>query len=59
MVKGGHQYYVPSRSIGPDGVSVDYVERTVSLTHGLDLLGGAARGDHRGTALIFRRRDVN
>ena len=41
VVKGGHQYFVPSRSVGPDGVSVDYLERTVSLTHGLDLLGCA------------------
>ena len=24
VVKGGHQYFVPSRSIGPDGVTVDY-----------------------------------
>ena len=59
VVRGGHQYFVPSRSIGPDGVSVDYLERTVSLTHGLVYWAVLLTVVIIGTAVIFRRRDVS
>ena len=59
VVKGGHQYFVPSRSIGPDGVSVDYLERTVSLTHGLVYWAVLLAVVIVGTAVVFRRRDVS
>ena len=58
VVKGGHQYFVPVRSIGPDGVSVDYLERTVSLTHGLVYWAVLLAVVIVGTAVVFRRRDV-
>jgi ABC-2 type transport system permease protein len=59
VVKGGHQYFVPVRSIGPDGVSVDYLERTVSLTHGLVYWAVLLAVVIVGTAVVFRRRDVS
>jgi ABC-2 type transport system permease protein len=59
VVRGGHQYSVPVRSIGPDGVSVDYLERTVSLTHGLVYWAVLLAVVIVGTAVVFRRRDVS
>ena len=59
VVKGGHQYYLPTRTVGPDGISVDYVERTVSLTHGLVYWAVLLAGVIICTAVIFRRRDVS
>jgi ABC-type transport system involved in multi-copper enzyme maturation permease subunit len=54
----GYPYLVPVRSATPDGVSLDFVQHTVSSTHGLvywsivlALLVGCSM-------LIFRRRDV-
>jgi len=58
VVKRGHEYFVPIRTIGPDGVSVDYVQRTVSLTHGLTYWAVLLAVVIVGTAVIFRRRDV-
>jgi ABC-2 type transport system permease protein len=54
----GYPYLVPVKSATPDGVSLDFVQHTVSSTHGLvywsivlALLVGSSM-------LIFRRRDV-
>lgn len=59
VVENGHRYYVPVQSVGPDGVSVDYLERTVSLTHGLVYWAVLLAVVIAVTALVFRRRDVN
>jgi ABC-2 type transport system permease protein len=59
IVNRGYQYYVLVRSVGPNGVSVDYVERTVSLTHGLVFWAAVLAVIIVGSAMIFRRRDVN
>jgi ABC-2 type transport system permease protein len=58
IVNRGQKYYLPVRSVGPDGVSVDYVERTISLTHGLVFWAVLLVVMVVGSALIFRRRDV-
>jgi ABC-2 type transport system permease protein len=59
VVNGTHQYFVPVRTVGPDGLSIDYVERTVSLTHGLVYWAVLLAVVLLVTAVIFRRRDVN
>jgi ABC-2 type transport system permease protein len=59
IVTRGYKYYVPTRTVGPDGVGIDYVERTVSLTHGLVFWAALLAVIIVGSALIFRRRDVN
>jgi len=59
VVRGKHQYFVPTRTVGPDGMSIDYLERTVSLTHGLVYWGVLLTVVIIGTAVIFRRRDVS
>jgi ABC-2 type transport system permease protein len=58
VVRGSHQYFVPSRTVGPNGMSIDYLERTVSLTHGLVYWAVLLTVVIVGTAVIFRRRDV-
>ncbi len=58
IVNRGYMYYLPIRTVGPEGVGVDYVERTVSLTHGLVFWGVVLAVLVAGSALIFRRRDV-
>jgi ABC-2 type transport system permease protein len=58
IVNRGSQYYVPVRSVGPEGVGVEYVERTISLTHGLVFWAVVLAVIIVGSALIFRRRDV-
>jgi ABC-2 type transport system permease protein len=58
IVNRGYQYYLPIRSVGPDGVGVDYAERTVGFTHGLIFWGVLLAVMVVGSALIFRRRDV-
>jgi len=59
IVDRGYHYSVPIRSVGPDGLSVDFAERTVGLTHGLIFWGVLLLVIVVGSALIFRRRDVN
>ena len=59
IVNRGYQYYVPVRYVAPEGVSIDYVERTVSLTHGLVFWAAVTAVIIVGSALIFRRRDVS
>jgi ABC-2 type transport system permease protein len=59
IVSRGYHYYVPVRSVGPDGVGVDYLERTVGFTHGLIYWAVVLAVIIIGSALIFRRRDVN
>ena len=58
VVRGEHQYFVPTRTVGPDGMSIDYLERTVSLTHGLVYWAVLLAVVIVGTAAVFRRRDV-
>ncbi len=59
VVNGNHQYSVPVRTVGPEGLSIDYVERTVSLTHGLVYWAVLLTVILLVTAVIFRRRDVS
>jgi len=59
VVKGSHQYFVPTRSVDPEGISIDYVERTVSLTHGLVYWAVLLSVLVVVTELVFRRRDVS
>lgn len=59
IVDKGYTYVVPRQTLTPEGISVDFVERTVSLTHGLVSWGILLSVVVVGTALIFRRRDVN
>jgi ABC-type transport system involved in multi-copper enzyme maturation permease subunit len=59
VVNGNHQYSVPVRTVGPEGLSIDYVERTVSLTHGLVYWAVLLTVILLFTAVIFRRRDVS
>jgi ABC-2 type transport system permease protein len=58
VVTGSHRYFVPTRSVGPDGMTIDYVERTISLTDGLLYWGVLLTVVVAVTAVIFRRRDV-
>ena len=59
VVNGTHQYFVPVRNVGPDGMSIDYVEHTVTLTHGLVYWAVLLTVILLVTAVIFRRRDVS
>lgn len=59
VINNGYAYFVPVRTVGPDGVSFDYLERTVSLNHGLVFWGVLLAVVVLGTAIVFRRRDVN
>jgi ABC-2 type transport system permease protein len=58
ILEDGCSYSVPVEKVMPDGVNVDFVQHTVSLTHGvvywLTLVPLAVVGSF----LIFRRRDV-
>jgi ABC-2 type transport system permease protein len=58
VVTGSHTYFVPVRTVGPDGMSIDYVEKTISLTHGLLYWGVLLAVVIIITLVIFRRRDV-
>lgn len=46
IVENGHTYEIPVRRLTEDGVTIEYVERTVSLTHGVVCWAGSARGHH-------------
>lgn len=59
IINRGYSYYVPVRTVGPDGVSFDYLERSVSLNHGLVFWGVLVAVVVVGTAIVFRRRDVS
>jgi ABC-2 type transport system permease protein len=59
IVSKGTTYDVPVRQLTPDGVSVDYVERTISFAHGLTYWGIVLAVVIVAAALIFRRRDVS
>ena len=54
-----HQYFVPVSTVGPTALSIDYVERTVSLTHGLGYWAVLLAALIVVTGLLFRRRDVS
>jgi ABC-2 type transport system permease protein len=59
IVNRGYQYYLPIRSVGADGVGVDYAQRTVGFTHGLIFWAVLLAVMIVGSALVFRHRDVN
>ncbi len=59
IIDNGYAYSVPVRTVGTDGVSFDYLERTVSLNHGLVFWGVLLAVVVVGTAIVFRRRDVS
>lgn len=59
VISNGYVYSVPVRTVGPDGMSFDYLERSVSLNHGLVFWGVLLAVVVVGTAVVFRRRDVS
>ena len=59
VVNGSHQYFVPTRTVGPEGMSIDYLQQTISLTHGLAYWAVLLAVVIVVTAVIFRRRDVS
>ena len=59
VVNGTHRYLVPVRTVSPEGLAVGYVERTISLTHGLVYWAVLLAVLLVVTAVVFRRRDVS
>ena len=59
IVTKKHLYYVPTQRVTAEGVQFEEVERSVSLFHGLAYWGILLAVIIVGTALVFRRRDVN
>ncbi len=58
IVEKPHRYSVPVRQITSEGYNLDYVERTISLSHGLIYWAVLLVVVITATLLIFRRRDV-
>lgn len=58
IVEKPHRYSVPVQQVTSDGVMFDYVERTISLSHGLVYWAVVLAVVITGTLLIFQRRDV-
>jgi ABC-2 type transport system permease protein len=59
IVDKNFTYAIPRQILTPQGISVDYVEQTVSLTHGLVYWGVVVAVITVVAALTFRRRDVS
>jgi len=59
IVSKGTTYEVPVEQLTPDGISVDYLERTISFAHGLTYWGIVLAVVIAAAALIFRKRDVS
>ncbi len=60
VLQHGHSYALPVTTRGPDGIpSTDFLERTVSLSHGLIYAAVLLVVFLGAAALVFRRRDVN
>ena len=58
IVGHGYSYSVPIENVTPDGARIEWVERTVSLTHGAVYWSILLTLAIIGSLLIFRRRDV-
>jgi ABC-2 type transport system permease protein len=54
----GHSYYVPVEKVTPDGVNIEFVQHTVSFTHGVVYWSILLALVVIASLLIFRRRDV-
>ena len=59
VVNKGYTYEIPVEKLTATGVDYDYVERTVTLAHGLTYWGIVLAVLIVAAALIFRRRDVS
>jgi ABC-2 type transport system permease protein len=59
IVSKRYLYYVQTKRVTADGVMIDQVERSVGLVHGLTYWGILLTVIIIGTAVVFRRRDVN
>jgi ABC-2 type transport system permease protein len=59
IVSKGASYQVPVEQLTADGISVDYVEHTISFVHGLTYWGIVLTVLIVSAALIFRRRDMS
>jgi hypothetical protein len=57
-VEHGYAYSVPIEKVTPEGASVEWVEQTVSLTHGAIYWSILITLVIVVSLLIFRRRDV-
>ena len=58
IVERGYKYYAPVEKVTPDGVNIDFIEHTVSFTHGLVYWSIFLALIVACSLLIFRRRDV-
>jgi ABC-2 type transport system permease protein len=58
IVENGHTYGIPVRRLTEGGVSIEYVEQTVSLTHGVVYWAALLAGMILAALLVFRHRDV-
>jgi ABC-2 type transport system permease protein len=58
IVDRGYRYTVPVKRATADGVNIDFVQRTVSLTHGAAYWSILLALVVLGSLLVFRRRDV-
>jgi ABC-2 type transport system permease protein len=58
IVENGHTYGVPVRTLTEGGVSIEYVERTLSLAHGVAYWAVLLAVVIVAALLLFRRRDV-
>jgi ABC-2 type transport system permease protein len=58
VVDHGFKYYVPLEKIAPEGVSVEFTEHSLSLTHGAAYWAILLVLVVAGSLLIFRHRDV-
>ena len=59
IVDKNFTYVIPRQILTPQGISVDYVQETVSLTHGLVYWALVVAVITAVAALTFRRRDVS
>ena len=58
IVDRGYRYTVPVEKATPDGLTIDFIQETVSLTHGAVYWSILLTLIVLGSLLIFRRRDV-
>jgi ABC-2 type transport system permease protein len=58
IVQHGYTYSVPIQKVTADGMNVDFVERTLSFTHGAVYWSALIALVILVSLLIFRRRDV-
>jgi ABC-2 type transport system permease protein len=58
VVADGYEYSVPVEKVTPGGAYIQFVQHTVSLTHGAIYWGVLLAVVIAGSQLIFRRRDV-